>query len=125
MKEFMGLREFLLLKYTIDTYPPRPVYNGELLPSKDWRDFGGDLVRRYDYAKASWEKYGEEGPPIGSKVMTLQGGHGGGVWVQRIFEGIYDRDSRFFSISRIENGQKQISIVERDVWWAIIMVVEG
>ena len=52
MKEFMSLREFLLQPH--DCVSPWP-----------WRFLaeGHDFVRRYDIAKASYEKYGDDPPP--------------------------------------------------------------
>lgn len=36
------------------------------------------FLDRYDIAKKSYEKYGEEGPPVGSFVKPLRSGYGNG-----------------------------------------------
>src|SRR5271170_62605 len=92
MKEFMDLRTFMLLGDLPGDNRPFSVY----MTGPDW-------LKLYDCAKASWDQYGDQGPPIGSKVESLRAGHGnfrsGAI---RTFEGIYDLDSRFFTISRQE-----------------------
>ena len=73
-------------------------YN-EKLPSYDRGkkpdSFLEDGVNRYDIASASWEEFGEEGPPFGSNVEMLfkQG------FIYKL-TGIFESDPRFFRIDR-------------------------
>jgi hypothetical protein len=76
MNEFMTLREFMELKDPISK--DRSAHRGGLLASCTQKKLGRfttssaeDILMRYDIAKTSWEKYGPEGPPIGTKVVTL------------------------------------------------------
>lgn len=119
MEKFYSLREFLLLK--------DPSYD-------DGRsihriiDRAENFVKLYEIAKASWEKYGDSGPPIGCTVMTLVAGHGGLGGDIRKFKG----DSGcagYFAISRLirnYNGcsEEAISLVNKEFWWLEIKVVE-
>jgi hypothetical protein len=56
----------------------------------------------YKVAKASYEKWGPEGPPVGTKVITLRAGFGGPALIVRTFKGIFDRDPRFFVLEYID-----------------------
>lgn len=135
MKEFISLREFLLLESK--TYKRSVHHQNCMLAIYKRRNFNDkyiwaecfaqDFVNRYDIAKESWEKYGEAGPPIGSIVETLVSGYGGYSGQIRIFEGINKEDDRLFVISRPEgNGyDKEIYLVERKTWWTEIMVIEN
>lgn len=107
MLNFVSLKDFLLLKDPFDDY-------GAFLHSTSYPAY--QWVQLYDLAKESFEKYGNNGPPIGSKVITLRPGHGGCEGSIRIFNGIDDGDKRFFVISRSEN--KLTSLVYKDFWWA-------
>lgn len=132
MKEFISLREFLLLTEPRDKFH-RPIHRNELLAdSSNTLSNSQDLVRRYDIAKASWEKYGDEGPSFGSKVETLYAGHGGGPGVLAVLTGIYSHDEHDFLLTRQEryhDGRSWVekegtSLVERSYWWAMIRVIE-
>lgn len=131
MKQFMDLREFMMLKDPLykKKSDERSVHRNEVF---DWRkglSNAEDVLMRYDIAKASWEKYGDEGPPFGSKVQTLHSGHGGGPGVIATLAGIFDRDKRFFLLTRKERDsfhkeREGQSIVERTQWWVHIKVIE-
>lgn len=84
---------------------------------------GRDWLWLYNSAKASYEQYGEEGPPVGTKVTTLFAGHGGGAGAIRTFVGVYWADERFFVLSRREKDEKEdrISLVNRKYWWREIL----
>jgi hypothetical protein len=140
---FPSLRDFLLVTDPTDKPPGRSLWNGatlgtetrfwngtlpKLIPNP-WQDHAIDFVNRYEIAKASYEKYGEAGPPIGSTVQTLVSGHGGGVGVIRVFAGVCPSDPRFFWIYRTRsrgNNEKECeySLVHREYWWIEIRVVE-
>lgn len=114
-KEFMSLREFLLLLDPM--YPPdrkRSIFRSWVEPEK--------MVEWYDKAKASWEVYGDAGPFIGDKVEMFQAGHGGREGVVRTFEGEDPEDSRMFCVSRMENGTKKISLVPKQFWFVDMQV---
>ena len=51
---------------------------------------GASWAKYYLTAKASWEKYGNCGPPIGSKVETLRAGFSGGSGAIRFILEIKD-----------------------------------
>ena len=111
--EFMSLRDFLLLKDPFDREPKRSAFRyGDQIA---WRRFAPfeSAVLHYDIAKESWDKFGPEGPPVGTKVQTLISGHCGGSGALRTFAGVFERDPRFFVLER-EGGT---SIVERDIWF--------
>jgi len=109
MKKFHTLRQFLLLQDETNRSIHRTFYDAE------------DVIRRYDKAKESWNKYGDN-PPFGSKVSTLQAGCGGGEGegVLRTLAGIYPDDKRFFQLSRKDSS----SIIWREFWWTAFEVVE-
>lgn len=135
MREFMDLRSFLLLK---DPYSSicgselRPAHRNDML---DYRRIckAEDLIERYDIAKASWELYGSDGPPIGVKVKMLFAGHGGGPGVIRRFEGTFQLDPRFFAVSRMrernhsipDDDCKDLSLVEKCQWWLHMQVINN
>lgn len=98
MKEFLSLREFMLLPND---------HRICRLEAPHWLWF-------YDRAKASWEQFGDDGPPLGSIVTTLFAGHGGGPGCVRRFDGCCQRDDRYFALSREGDGT---SLVERPTWW--------
>jgi len=116
--EFMSLREFLLLEED----DGRPAH-------RDCKRAGA-FVALYDIAKESWLKYGSEGPPVGSGVLTLQAGHGGMAGVKRTFEGKHEEDNSYFSLSYIADegnpwARKQLSLVKARIWFVSFMVVDG
>lgn len=115
MKEFLSLREFCLLKDPFD--PTRPAHDNCPL-SQQILSSAEDIVIRYDIAKKSWERWGDDGPPIGSKVLTLVPGHGGGPFCTRKLSGIFERDDKFFIITQKTGSNKfSESLVNRSYWW--------
>lgn len=119
MTEFISLEEFLLL--------PETNY-------KEFREFykhktGTQWWCWYQLAKASFNQFGESGPPIGSKVFTLVSGHGGGGGNQRIFGGQYlDKDNNPFKDAN-ENYfflkyENEKSLVNKSSWWREIISIE-
>lgn len=123
MKNFPDLREFLLLRESDDVYKRSPHRSDPILDREGFSK-AQELVYRYDIAKASWEKYGDEGPPIGSKVVTLFAGHGGGPGCIRIFLGDVEGKGTHFYLSRTEKKDDQRSVVTKDIWWMVIQPVE-
>jgi hypothetical protein len=121
MSKFMTLREFLLLKDPLDSEPKRSIFRNDL-PFRNIYSAQEQSVMWYDIAKTSWDLYGAEGPPIGCNVEMLQAGHGGDAGVIRTFEGVYD--DNFFSVSRMENGKKEISLVYRKTWFVSMRVFD-
>lgn len=115
-REFISLREFLLLKDPFDIKFPRSAFRTHHSP-EGW-------VMIYDIAKASYEKYGDD-PPFGSKICTLQPGHGGDWGQIRTLKGVFNRDNRCFELARINSsGEEEISIVARSQWWVEFMVID-
>ena len=118
MKTFLTLEEFLTL---LDQTEPK--YARALLTE---HKTGPEWVALYKRAKQSWEEYGDEGPPVGAPVITLESGHGGRGGDYRIFEGIETTDPRYFLISRQEinwqGSRKYVSMVLKDFWWKSIYV---
>lgn len=118
---FMSLRKFLLLTDSTDSEPKRSTFH--------FLQFAQDFVKRYDDAKTSWNKYGADGPPVGSKVIILESGHGK-MYAGCIhtFEGICPEDPRFFLISRLEKRfggelEKYNSMVNRNTWFVSFKVI--
>lgn len=139
MTTFPTLREFMLLRESYDGANPRPLLRNDLLLTghgdpwviKDggYKTYAADIVLRYDIAKASWEKWGDECFTMtGIPVLMLWAGHGGGVGVVRVFDGLYEEDERFFAVSRLEENnkgrlEKSVSLVDRKTWWAHMQAV--
>ncbi len=117
ISKFMTFEEFLSLKDPHYDYP-RSAHNLMLQP-QNW-------IQYYKCAKANWEMFGDDGPPIGSEVITLRPGHGGGEdelrTILSIEDGfIYGRvGGPYFILSR-HNG---ISLVEIKLWWLHFTVPE-
>jgi len=115
MIEFPSLEEFLLLG---DEFDGRSIHDN--MSARDY-------VAQYHKAKASWEKYGDM-PPIGSKVRTLDGGHGNYYSGRiRIFSGIYNESREFlmFRLERLkERNNNTCSLVFASQWWNEIEVIE-
>jgi hypothetical protein len=102
-----SLEEFMALP---DSTEDREFYKS--LTGKEW-------LWLYDTCKKSFEKYGEDGPPIGSVVTTLWAGHGGGPGAVRKFTGKYWSDDKWFAISRGE--ENSVSLVSVKYWWREIV----
>lgn len=106
MKEFMTLEEFLL------PFDDRRKHH----TSMSW-------VYLYRLAKASFEQFGENGPPVGSKVITLVNGHGGNGADHRVFAGDYNEV--FFKLTRVTlDGDEQESLVTKATWWREIVSLD-
>jgi len=105
MTEFFSLEQFLLMEEDHHS-----IYYKS---SEVW-------VYWYRLAKASFEQFGENGPPIGSRVITLVNGHGGNGFDFRTFAG--DFDEKFFQIER-DNGAvgSGVSLVDKCKWWKQIV----
>jgi len=128
METFLTLREFLSLKRVgrewesaISQDPfPRSRRDG-------YHTFADDLLERYDVARASWERFGDAGPPAESTVQTLREGFGGSVGEYRIFCGVYEPDPRFFKITRMDPKGCNVvcdSLVSIVHWWLDIRVID-
>jgi len=115
-KEFISLREYLLLCEPWDNPPYRSIHKNESLDHSCF-DMAQDLVKRYDLAKLLYEKYGDEGPPINSFVMTLHSGHGGRVGCKRKFIGTNPEDDRLFLLEDVNDPHNQRSLVDKVHWW--------
>ena len=79
----------------------------------------------YALSKASYEKFGLNGPSAGTCVMTLQNGHcssSGGS--QRVVVGDYLENPRYIELCvafKKSEGDRWTSIVERAAWWTEIV----
>lgn len=111
---FPTLAEFLALRDPTDS-PPRK--NTTPLAGEDW-------LWLYDRAKKTFEAFGDDGPLPGTQVTCYWAGHGGGPGTVRTFDGVFDRDPRFFKVFRMERGEKRFSLVERTQWWFHLYVGE-
>lgn len=123
MQEFMSLREFLLLKNPL--CPTRSALSeiGRMRHNEiKLTSYGEDLVERYDIAKASWMKYGVEGPPVGVQVEMLEHGHGSAfIGAIRTFEGICPYDKLFFQVR--SEAITSTSFVLRETWFVSMKVL--
>lgn len=73
------------------------------------------MLSRLRKAWASYQKYGAEGPPVGSKVVTIRSGFGGTGDDHRT---ITDRDEFYFTLSgrygsRIESWWRDFYVEEK------------
>lgn len=122
-KSFISLAEFLCLA---DPYDPKYL-TAEFFRSH-WRitPRAENWPKYYELAKKSFEKYGQEGPPLGCEVITLQSGHCGSGGDIRVFDGVFSRDERCFQIYDPAFSKKEdsLSLVPRAIWWADIFVLE-
>lgn len=113
---FISLAEFLVLP---DDYDGREFNHHKTGPF--W-------LKWYEVAKASYEKYGPDGPPIGTKVITLRAGFGGGGLDIRTFTGIYTDDPRYFLLEhryrRSGYDETTRSLSARNTWWRDFCVKE-
>jgi len=110
VKRFLTLRKFLLLTEPCSKHHSSFGCTAE--PKK--------FVEWYDKAKASWEKYGDIGPPIPSKVRTLRGGFGcpSAGYIRTL--GVSVKYPGYFILVR-EGG---VSLSSREQWWIDFEVVE-
>lgn len=121
MKEFMSLREFLLQPHDCVTADP-------------WRlsTEGHDFVRRYDMAKSSYEKYGDD-PPIGKTAVTLVSGFGGAAGLRRKIVGTLSshRDDQPFIVLEglaFDPAEYKMRpcqyLADRSIWWRQFYIEE-
>jgi hypothetical protein len=96
MKEFISMREFLLLEKT----------RGE-----------GKF-----FTQSSWESHGDEGPPPGSRVVSLVSGYGGGPGVGlAVIKLVDDTENyaeeyvdKYLLLARSDGSE---CLLEREYWW--------
>ena len=74
------------------------------LPAESWLVY-------YDIAKHQYEKYGDS-PPIGSKVITLVSGHGGGPGCIRTLS-LDEKYKDYYVLTR-DDG---VSLVNKNYWY--------
>jgi hypothetical protein len=114
MKKFPSLEQFLIQenqdKFTI-----------KLMKATSWLAY-------YQLAKASFEQFGENGPPVNSTVIAFFAGHGGNGFNTRIFGGEYN--SLYFKLIRrnlepvTRKETESISLVEKETWWREIVSID-
>lgn len=124
METFPTLEQFLQLRDPYDRYgcSAFPKATGMLGWRKGLHPFE-IAYKVYLQAKASWETYGDAGPPVGTIVQMLASGHGGPAGVIRAFDGVYERDPRFFQVSTSGGGYYSgVSSVSREHWWIHLRV---
>jgi hypothetical protein len=74
----------------------------------------------YELAKRSFEVFGENGPDVGSNVITLVNGHCGMGFNLRVFNG--SLNEVFFELSVPD--ERSTSLVEKTKWWKEIVSVK-
>lgn len=130
MTEFPSLEEFLLMKDPTDRYG-RSIHSHDMLPEA-WRRGltpAQDMVFRYRLAKKNWELCGDAGPPIGSKVITLRAGYGGGGGLIRVVSHL-NKDTRFLTLIEPKPVHERLSelgyLLSVHHWWVeVCMFPEG
>lgn len=103
MGMFMSLEDFLAL-------PPGSIVLHA--PASHW-------LAAYRTAKASFETYGDAGPPIGSVVESLVSGYGGREGRRLRFDGVDTYDPEHFLLSA---GGYEF-LCDRSTWWREIKVI--
>jgi hypothetical protein len=105
MKEFISLEEFLDLLDPRYDYP-RSAHSISIQPNQ-W-------VQYYKCAKSNWEKFGDNGPPIGTEVITLRPGHCGSEdGIRKIIQIEDGVGGPYFVLSKSDNA----SLAEIKLWW--------
>lgn len=115
MDAFPSLEQFLALRDPVDPHGRSAFSNA--MPHFGWRKGLHAFqvaLKVYEQAKASWETYGDGGPPVGTIVQMLESGHSGTAGVTREFDGVFERDARFF---QVKTADGDVSIVCRENWW--------
>lgn len=110
---FMTLEEFL-------AFEAEPGIKGREGSPFFMARYGFGWLAYYKVAKFSFEKYGEKGPPIGSEIITLRIGFGGSAGSERIFQGLYDDDPRFFVLM---GSDSSISLSNVKCWFRDFAVI--
>ncbi len=110
---------------------------GEFTLENFLKSFGDDRVvtqsisaegwlEYYRRAKASFEKYGLEGPPFGSKVCTLRAGFGGYRGLTRTLRDYMDDKQTYFRLwddtDKSPHARGYLSKVT--LWWQDFEVIE-
>lgn len=90
---------------------------------------GRQFLCYYQLAKASYLQFGEDGPPVGAKVITYFAGHGGNGHNTRIFGGQYGNSPDFFELTdpsapSIYGRRDGVSLVEKETWWKHIAPID-
>jgi len=119
METFPTLAEYL--------FTTEPYVTPGFSPRSAWR-----IGRRaenwpmlYELSKEAWELWGDKGPPIGTKVLMIQPGHGGGAGTARTFEGADERYPNEFVVSRKDHrGETGTSLVNQKIWWTEFVVFD-
>jgi len=96
---FISLEEFLSLKD--ETGQP----NYKSLMSFAWLEW-------YNISKESYELYGDDGPPLGSLVVTLRSGFGGCAGVYRTLD-VYPDNKNYFLL----HGNHSNGLSYKKTWW--------
>jgi len=112
-REFISLEEFLNLGNDPGVKGCENCEYTVALPGRGW-------LRLYETAKESFEKYGEDGPPIGSTVESLCGGFGGGSGTRLTFCGVYEGYDGLFYVKR-KGGW--VGLLSMMAWWRDIRVI--
>lgn len=113
LTKFITLEEFFSLKDPDYDYP-RSIHFISISPEQ-W-------IQYYHCSKANWEKFGDDGPLIGTNVITLKPGHCG-------------RENELRTIVRFDNGvcgpcfvlsksNDEISLSRIKFWWLDFTVPE-
>jgi hypothetical protein len=123
MDSFPDLRTFLLLRDPIDTRYNKSAFCSSTTQLGYRRGYNAFevAVHVYDVAKANWERFGDDGPPLGTMVQMLESGHCGSAGALRIMAGVFERDPRFFQVRR---SSGDVSLVVRNNWWLHMRVYE-
>ncbi len=113
MESFPSIKEFLCLK------DPNSKYGESMHQIKLWPE---QLVAYYNCAKANWEKFGDEGPPIGTKVITLLPGFDGEENAKRtITQKIEATGGPYFELER---SADRVTWARISLWWMLFTVPE-
>lgn len=91
---------------------------------------GRQMLCYYKLSKASYLQFGDEGPPVGAKVITYFAGHNGMGHNTRIFGGQYGSGPDWFELSdpcaSVFSGpyDNRVSLVEKETWWRQIAPID-
>lgn len=104
MSEFLTINEFMSFDEEIRS-----------LTGKAWLCY-------YELAKASYLKFGIDGPPIDSNVIVYFNGAGGNGFDRRKFIG--SRDSVYFNLKSEFGHESSTFIYEKINWWKYFVPYE-
>jgi hypothetical protein len=115
METFLSIEEFLCLK------DPNCKYDTSMHQVKLWPE---QLVAYYNCAKANWERFGDEGPPIGTKVIALTPGFNGEENSERtITKKVEETGGPYFVLER-RAGDVDVSWARVNFWWMLFTIPE-